>query len=928
MKTILHLPIALALALAGPLAAEPTYLDVRGSAFQLAVCDLDGDGSEQIIYATYDGWIRCVDAATATHEHWADLFDSFPTALLVTPEPATGPRVFVTDVDGRLTAYAADGQRAWQWSSPRPLQGVAGVRIGGGGYLLATGGLGPRLSLIDPRSGREVAACEVESFVQRIAAGDLDGDGTDEIVAADHRDILAVYEKRGDTWGLRSRAPIFLGDQHRNWESPAGTLKVFSLAVADLDGDDRAEIIAGDSYFNLQSVLVLNGDGSQRWLHNSRAGHDQKPEQFYSTAFVRPLPVTDRTGPDAPALAVVSGAQLRVFAADGRLLVDASARTGFSAIAAGDGTLYLGSSPNGDRTIYRVPLDATTADAVRSIGRRGLPDKIGKTLERIGKDVRAVRAQPDPDRPLHGWMVPVPDSGGGLAANHASLLDWLEKEHAHTPVRPYVQFAAMEDPMPRRSDGRPWNEARYNLDTNRGRRASPAATLIERARRYETARVPFSLYVGHSCTPFISLETAQRLVDAAPAYLRGFYTAEDEGLENVPEFITQYHAKLGAMLVAAPPGAVDRFNITKNKNVWWLANPARPEVFAGLTGEGRGALLVPATEDSNSRTPELNLFARHGLYQAGLVDRLFASYHEDLHSFNRTHQWEYPMHGHVILRLLVAHTLLGAREFAVRGSGNLQWTGGRPGFGERGEESTAIYLDLLARGLVYAPRPDEMANVLPVGFRMHTPTTAWMRDGFNGHAPHQPELDPSLEGAVLPRNASTWGMTRTPPHALTAVLFGKKRQFGTYVPATPHGIPVFVPAAAGISTLPGIDNWWETDGVALWRAGNETNRLTGTDAAHALAQSIAAHEGRRPFEASGDPVFMQVARRGPAAHRLWLIDPGWWDPADRVVTLHLHSSGVTSLRDAITGERLPVREGSTEVLVPAGAFRILDAIVE
>lgn len=247
----------------------PVYLPVQGSAFQLTVEDLDRDGLDELLYATYDGRLRCTDAANPARERWSYLFDSFPTGLLVSRRFNEGePEIYLTDIDGRLTTLERNGRECWHWQAPLALHGVAEVKLADGTSLIATGGLESSLVLLEPRTGRVCERIRVEHFVQRLASGDLDGDGTDEIVIADHRENIAVYHQVEKVWRRRSFGPLFLGDRYRNWESPGGTFKVFSLAVGDLDGDGRAEIILGDSYFNMQAVLVLNGDGSHRWLYS------------------------------------------------------------------------------------------------------------------------------------------------------------------------------------------------------------------------------------------------------------------------------------------------------------------------------------------------------------------------------------------------------------------------------------------------------------------------------------------------------------------------------------------------------------------------------------------------------------------------------------------------------------------------------------
>jgi len=122
------------------------------------------------------------------------------------------------------------------------------------------------------------------------------------------------------------------------------------------------------------------------------------------------------------------------------------------------------------------------------------------------------------------------------------------------------------------------------------------------------------------------------------------------------------------------------------------------ELFAGE----RRKVLVAATEDSNSRTPEINLLARSGLWLAELIDQFQVSLISDLFSFSRFHQWEYPKDGHPYLRLLVAHTLLGGTEFSTRIM-EIRHTDDSLTFSNIGRESTEIFYHMLGKGLVFSP---------------------------------------------------------------------------------------------------------------------------------------------------------------------------------------------------------------------------------
>ena len=248
--------------------------------------------------------------------------------------------------------------------------------------------------------------------------------------------------------------------------------------------------------------------------------------------------------------------------------------------------------------------------------------------------------------------------------------------------------------------------------------------------------------------------------------------------------------------------------------------------------------------------------------------------------------------------------------------------GEQTGFTLLGRESTEIFLHLLGKDLVLTPRPDQMAALSPVGLAMHQPSARFLADAHNGHAPQNWVPDPELENGVLPYNGSLWGLTRTAPQALTRVLFRKQRQFGYFVPPTPYGIIAMVPAGADLRQVAGVEEWWHTDGVWLWREGQP--KLTGMAAAKALEASAASAARKLPFRASGDDVFFQAIRLGAGVYRLYAIDPGWLDPKAR--RIRITGRGTSwRLRDLLSGEAVPVRNGAAELEVPAGSLRILEA---
>jgi hypothetical protein len=127
---------------------------------------------------------------------------------------------------------------------------------------------------------------------------------------------------------------------------------------------------------------------------------------------------------------------------------------------------------------------------------------------------------------------------------------------------------------------------------------------------------------------------------------------------------------------------------------------------------------------------------------------------------------------------------------------------------------------------------------------------------------------------------------------------------------------------ADLSKVTGVTDWWHTDGISIWRKGGA--KLSGKAAAAAVQESFEQAARKLPFRTSGDDVFFQCIRLDDGKHRLYAIDPGWLDPKER--RIRIHSSSPFRLRDLMTGEAIEVKDGAAQIVVPAGALRILEAV--
>lgn len=904
----------LTLLLATAAFAGSPYLPVTGSAWRLALGDVNGDGRAELICGMYQGAVSCVDPASG-HTLWEAPLGGFPFAVTAADMDSDGKaEIFAACADGKLYAFAPDGRPLWAYAPNTGAKYAAVVcrPARDRGRLVACAGMDRTVHLLSP-SGDLAASYACDRAITHLAAGDLDGDGSDEIVLTSTRS--GVYEALRWKEGTLTRAGRQRLPQVQQYLETTGQPRafgVYSLDICDLNLDGRSEIVLGGEYKAGLPILALSPGGEPLWT-TPRLSEPDTPGferlDYYCMPLVRAGEVDSRS--PGREVAVVTGGNLRLLASDGKVLGEANAPVGFTDLLLDGKTLYLGSSPNGDRTVYRVDLGSDWPAVVNAFQRQGLARQIGDNLQTILRQARALPGHPEPSpryritlgasmlSAKNGWADPT--------------ADWFRQEF------PYRSFALVGSS---RLSGMVQG-VRENVSLDHAGnvlgpnpKGVPPEELAGFAEGFEKSGRQMTYYISHGCEPRITVGTLDRMLQASPNSLVGFLTHEDENPAKIPGYCADYLAPLAERCVAR-----GRTLTMVEKNTFWFDTPADPTAGPALFHPRNAPALIAGTDDANSRSPELNFFSRVGLRQAGLIGHIGSYPIHDLLAFNRALEWEYPKHGHPFFRLAVAHAVSGADCFDIRVN-NFD----KNRFTAIAEEAFAPFLHLLGKGVVATPRPDQLAGLSPLGFAVHPPPQAWIEESHNGHQLDRWKEDPEAAQGVLPRNACFDGNTPTPPHALSAVLFHKKRQFGTHIPATPYGLVAFVPAHADLSKVAGVQDWWHTDGVSVWREGGR--KLVGEAAAGALRRSFEQAAGKLPFRATGDDAFLQTVQLAPDRYRLYMIDPGWLDPAERRLTVRIQMPGELTVRDSLSGEAISVANRGFELAVPAGSLRIIDVLAK
>lgn len=869
--------------------------------------------------ATYQGEIGLFHPQSQ-EASWIHSSDAFVMDLKVADLDQDGREEIVyVNVSGRLQAMDLEGNLLFDFQSDLPLHTLAiGNLQADEGLEIACGGIDRHVYVMDAQ-GRLIAQSEeVERLVFRLGIGNLDEDETEELLAIENRVTANLMELQGGALVSVMRKDLKVPEEYVNWENPRGSFYPFSLTLEDLNGDGQDEIIGGDAYFNKQAVAVFDAQLEAQWISERVPSFemvDGAQTEFYSTAFVRAAELF--AAHEGKEIVSVAGGLLRVWNREGELLGSQNGPVGFADFFIDGTQLCLASSPNGDDHVYELTLDENWENHLSQIQYRGHIAEIKAETAELAQKIQAY--QPEGELPSEQTY--------DLVLGFSSLetkeewfeayqqeVAWFQERFPYANLRVIKNLKVIEDTPPLKPDGEPWNLRRYKLDGING--VMTVEEILEKARWVEEHNIPTLFYIGHSCTPFITLETAEKILQLAPTACIGFRTAEDEQIEMVPEYFEHYFGPLTELCLKYGY----KQTITKNKGIWWMSTPSVPEMYeAVLEGEAR-KVFVAATEDSNSRTPEMNLMGRGGLWQAGLIAGNDVSIHGDLFSFNRFQQWEYPKVGHPYLRLLVAHTTMGMTYGNSR-IRDINRMGDSLYFSQAGQESTELFYHLLGKGLVFSPKREQAVGYSPLGMVVHRPPDIWLTDAHNGHRPERWVEDERMHQAVFPHNGSLWGMTNTPEHAFQHVIFQKERQYGYQMPATPYGLVAFVPSQADTNDVANVNRWLHTDGLYVWKGDGP--KLNGEAAAELLRREFEAAAQDLPFRMQGY-AFLQTLQLSDDRYRLYVVDPGWVDPADREVVIQVQLEGSFRVKDLLKQDELSMNNRQIPLTVPAGLFRILE----
>lgn len=240
----------------------------------ISLADVDGDGRVEAIANFRDGQVSAFDLKDA-HRLW-----QLPGERAETPQLCCKP--VLVDVDGDRTpdvvmvagpklraCSGRDGHVLWETGAPPRVTRLDLAQLDGVGLPeLVLGAAVGVLGCVDLASGKPLWGVRNDSQDPNqevhLAHADLDGDGTDEVLAASPTGVAAIDGRSGKPrWAALAKEPFAVAGGHLRHGAPADVIAAFDEQLAMYDGRTGKPVwtVPGGSWFDDPVITDLDHDG-------------------------------------------------------------------------------------------------------------------------------------------------------------------------------------------------------------------------------------------------------------------------------------------------------------------------------------------------------------------------------------------------------------------------------------------------------------------------------------------------------------------------------------------------------------------------------------------------------------------------------------------------------------------------------------------
>ncbi|WP_289053396.1 T9SS type A sorting domain-containing protein [Carboxylicivirga marina] len=438
----------------------------------------------------------------------------------------------------------------------------------------------------------------------------------------------------------------------------------------------------------------------------------------------------------------------------------------------------------------------------------------------------------------------------------------------------------------------------------------------------------FCLKIGHGPHTFITPEDLADCYEASVVDGECYMMARSRELNEHDDF-ESYIPHLDALLARAE-------QIGSAPPMVMLC--AKGATFTALTQNQADSyfpkykdILVPGVENSNVTELDLSLAERVGLWMNGDVENWGCNVIGDNLSANRVAEWGGMRNAHVVLRQMLSQYSLGAKVFrttSITALNNPLYergdvTGEDQEWTQVFQKGILNFLKLVDKGIYpNAPDTEQIKGISPVSVGIYNRSTRLTEQSINhDHYKYQPETD----NYVFNRLACWNAYTDIPETDATSYLYGTKRRWENMFPSTPGGFVTIIPStqASEIES----QTWCN---VAYQTNGDTWENLSLSGAKETISDEVLSQRQKLDFYVDGD-CFWQVTQQkdDPYTYFAFLMGNNELSPIERTVKLKAGNSINVDCQvfDQLGGsEALGALSTTTDELsvsIPAGTARFL-----
>lgn len=429
-------------------------------------------------------------------------------------------------------------------------------------------------------------------------------------------------------------------------------------------------------------------------------------------------------------------------------------------------------------------------------------------------------------------------------------------------------------------------------------------------------------WAGHGNDPFMfSIQTTKKVLDKANGKktVLIYPEVEDHNKENLDFLVNKLLYPL-AKYAKNKNGNI----FLRSKNIFWLGSNYLSSWSRLMSGEFAD-VFVPSMEETTDKSMELSFAGRMGMWCSGAVNGWGTRAVPDNVSFDRSRQLGYQRLPNHFLRMLIFHTANGAQfinNFAVD------------------QDYLSVYWELIAKGVLYVPKRNEILSISPVHLSMKAPNHHYLNDGANVKwTTFYDETFEKEHPFVLSRLNGTWPGAPTTNWDFSNYAVGVKERRLNFLAPYENGLVLITPPQNGVFAIKNaprgkltdhlhpiykdVMKEYITDGYHYYSSdGTETFK------AHTyykiIEKELKAKSKKLPLTVSGNVAWV-VAQTSPNTLRLTLVDNGYINPKASTAKVTFNTIKPVKVYDILNGEKFLNKDmNSINIDIPMGGFRFID----